>query len=140
MESVDILIGHLTDMFNKVFDAGYFPVLWSKGYIVPLFKKNDPNDTNNYRGITLSSNLGKLFTSILTHRVEQWYEDNEILTDAQFGFRKGSSTVDAIFVLQTLIEDTLTKNMRLPCAFVDFKKAFDSVYRNHCGLSYLKWA
>jgi hypothetical protein len=57
-------------------------------------------------------------------------EDNSLLSDAQFGFRKGRSTIDAIFVLHNLINDILSRNLRLSCAFVDLKKAFDSVYRN----------
>ncbi len=76
------------------------------------------------------SNLGKIFTSVLTDRVENWFEDNNFLSDAQFGFRKGCSTVDAIFVLHNLVEHCLSTKLRLPCAFIDFKKAFDSVYRN----------
>ena len=52
------------------------------------------------------------------------------MSDAQFGFRKKRSTVDANFVLHNLIENLLHDKMRIPCAFVDLKKAFDSVYRN----------
>ena len=50
--------------------------------------EKDKASPNNYRGITLMSNLGKLFTSILTNRVEQWFENNNLLSDAKFGFRK----------------------------------------------------
>ena len=60
-------------MFYKIFSAGVFPQSWSLGYIVPIYKKGDKNDSNNYRGITLLSNFGK--TSILTHRVDKWSED-----------------------------------------------------------------
>ena len=130
LETVDILIGHITDCFNKVFDSGFFPSSWSLGYIVPIYKKGDKDDPSNYRGITLLSNFGKNFTSILTKRVENWANDNNIISDAQFGFRKGCSTTDAIFVLQSLIENFLSRKLRLYCAFIDLKKAFDSVYRN----------
>ncbi|XP_060584147.1 uncharacterized protein LOC132740284 [Ruditapes philippinarum] len=87
--SIDILVGHITDLFNRVFDAGYFPEIWSEGFIIPLHKKGDHTNVNNYRGITLLSNFGKLFISILTNRVEKWFDENNILSDAQFGFRKG---------------------------------------------------
>ncbi len=72
----------------------------------------------------------------------QWTENNDIISDAQFGFRKGHSTVDAIFVLNAVIQKVLREKGRLSCAFIDFKKAFDSVYRNglwfklcHLGLT-----
>ena len=67
---------------------------------------------------------------MLTKGVENWFEENNCLTDAQFGFRKGTSTEDAIFVLYSLIENALFTKSRLPCAFIDLKKAFDSVNRN----------
>lgn len=54
------------------------------------------------------------------------------MTDAQFGFRPGLSTVDAIFVFQSLISKTLCNKKRLYCCFVDFQKAFDSI--NRCKL------
>ena len=76
------------------------------------------------------SNFGKLFVSVLYNRVNKWCEENSILTDAQFGCRKNFSTTDAVFALHTLILHFMNVNARLPCAFVDHKKAFDSVYRN----------
>ena len=138
LEADDILTGHLTDLFNMVFDSGCFPQKWSEGYIIPIYKKGDKSVPNNYRGITIMSNLGKLFTSILTSRVEKWFESNDLLSDAQFGFRRGRSTVDACFILQNLIEHFMQDKKRFPCAFVDLKKAFDSVYRNALWFKLLK--
>ena len=93
-----------------------------EGIIVPLYKKNDPLDVNNYRGITLVSCFSKIFTAILNKRISCWAENNDILSDAQFGFRRGRSTVDAIFVLNAAISKFLNENKRLACAFIDFKK------------------
>ena len=98
IESMDIISGHLTDMFNIIFDRGYFPESWSKGYIIPIHKKGDKSDANNYRGITLMSNLGKLFTNVLNARVESWFEESNFLSHSQFGFRNNCSTNDAIFI------------------------------------------
>ena len=98
--------------------------------MVPIYKKNDPDDVNNYRGISLVSCLSKIFTGILNKRLNDWVENNNIVSDAQFGFRRGRSTVDAIFVLNSIIQKFLSKNDRLACAFVDLRKAFDSIYRN----------
>ena len=99
-----------------------------EGIIVPLFKKDNPLDVNNYRGITLVSCFSKLFTSIINKRITKWSEQNNISSDAQFGFKRGRSTVDAIFVLSAVISKFLNDNKRLHCAFIDFKKAFDSIY------------
>ena len=129
-EASDILAGYITDIFNKVLDSGVFPEAWTKGIIVPIHKKGDKNDCKNYRGITLLSNFGKLFTSVLNKRITFWCEENNTISDAQFGFRKGRSTVDAIFILQSLIERYVNANKRLYCCFIDLKRCFDTIYRN----------
>ena len=113
-----------------IFVSGHFPDLWTEGIIIPLFKKGDSSDVNNYRGITLVSVISKLFTSILNQRLTNWCKDNSIITDAQFGFQKGYSTTDAIFCLHGIINHMLNNGKRLYCTFVDMKKCFDSVNRN----------
>lgn len=116
-------------MFNRILNSGHFPDDWSKAVIIPVFKKGDRSNPSDYRGISLISCLCKLFTSILNTRLLKWIDDNDILTDAQFGFRHGMSTVDAIFSLYSIIQKTFLKKKRLYCCFVDFKKAFDTVDR-----------
>ncbi len=130
MESVDILSLHMCDIFNAVLDSGYFPDVWSNGVIIPLFKKGNKEDVNNYRGITLVSCFSKIFTSILNRRISDFCERNNVLSDAQFGFREGRSTVDALHLLLSITQRYLNENKRLYCVFVDMKKAFDSVDRN----------
>ena len=64
------LIPVLEKLFNIVLDTGIIPTNWTIGVIKPLYKnKGDINDVNNYRGITLLSCIGKLFTSILNSRL-----------------------------------------------------------------------
>jgi hypothetical protein len=58
-----------------------------------------------------------------------WERTYDILSDSQFGFRKGLSTIDDIFVLQSLVNKYLSDRKRLYCCFIDFQKAFDSVDR-----------
>lgn len=138
LETGDILASHIVDIFNVILNSGNFPESWTKGFIVPVYKKGDKDDAKNYRGITLLSNFGKLFTCILNSRITNWCENNTIISDAQFGFRKGRSTVDAIFILHSLIEHILNKNNRLYCSFIDMKQCFDSIYRNALWLKLYK--
>ena len=134
MESYDIIGGHLVDLFNAILNSGHFPDSWSVGILVPLHKKGDFQDPNNYRGITLVSCLAKIFTGVLNSRMSKWVENNDVISDSQFGFRSGRSTVDAIFVLNAVVQKILNEKGRLYCAFIDLKKAFDSIYLN--GLWY----
>ena len=130
IETIDILVGHIAIVFNAILDSGFFPDIWSEGTIIPLFKKNDINNVNNYRGITLISCFSKKFTGVLNNRISKWVEENNIVSDSQFGFRKNNSTVDAIFILNAVINRVLNNKGRLYCAFIDLKSAFDKVIRN----------
>ena len=84
----------------------------------------------NYRGITLLSTLGKLFTKILNSRLTDWAENYGVYIEAQVGFRSKMDTIDNIFVLHGLITHLINKGRKLYCAFVDFRKAFDFVNRD----------
>ncbi len=119
----DILLSHLTDLFNVILDTGYFLEEWSRGIIIPLFKRGTESDVNNYRGITLISCLAKLFTTVINNRLTKWCEQNDKLSDAQFGFRKGYSTIDASFVLRNIIEHYINKNKRLFLCFCGHAKS-----------------
>ena len=115
--------------FNVILNTGLFPEIWATGEIIPLHKKGDKNDPLNYRGITLLSCLGKLFTNVINNRLNIWAEANGTFCDEQFGFRKNRGTRDCMFILQGLIDLTLSKGKPLYCAFVDLQRAFDSANR-----------
>ena len=119
-----------TDIFNVILKCGVVPQQWCIGYIHPLYKnKGDPNDPNNYRGITITSCLGKLFTTLINSRLGKFVGDMELIGPEQAGFRSGYSTVDHIFVLNSLIDFYLFRKKRLYACFIDYKKAFDSIQR-----------
>ena len=102
----------------------------AKGIIMPIYKnKGNINDPNEYRPITIFSCLGKLFTSILNNRINTFLENNKLLNENQSGFRKDHSTNDNIFILHSLIEYMKARKMKLYCTFIDFSKAFDTVWR-----------
>lgn len=99
-------------------------------FIIPILKKGDIDEPANYRGITLLSTLGKLFTRILNNRLNEWAERYRIYIEAQAGLRKNMGTVDNIFILNSLITHLLNQNKQLYCVFVDFTKAFHFVVRD----------
>ena len=75
----DAIKGHLVNLFNRILDTGKYPTLWSFGLIVSIHKKDDRSKVENYRGITLLSALGKLFTSILNNRLYDYIVQKGIL-------------------------------------------------------------
>lgn len=120
----------LVTIFNAIFEGAAYPDTWREGLIVPLYKKGDPLDPNNYRGITLLSSLGKIFSSVFTKRLNNWIEKRDLLVSTQCGYRAGFSTMDNLFMISTIICKQFTsKQPRLYCCFVDFRKAYDFVDR-----------
>ena len=125
------MIEIITFLFNIVLQSGFIPSDWCIGLIMPLFKnKGSINDPDNYRGITLLSCIGKLFTAAINFRLTNYLEQTGSIGDEQAGFRAGYSTVDHIFTLHAIIDIYLHKKERLYCVFVDYKKAFDLVDRS----------
>ena len=137
MYSKNDLTEYLTLLFNFVFDAGIFPSEWSEGLLIPLHKKGSLNVPSNFRGITLLSVLGKLFTRILNNRLTNWAEEFGVYVEAQNGFRKGRGTVDNLFILQQLINNYIEKGEKLYAFFIDFTKAFDYIVRDNLWLKLL---
>lgn len=133
-----ILLPYIVSLFNSIFNHGYFPKEWSMGEIIPLHKKGSLNNVDNYRGITLLSVFGKLFTRILNNRLTQWAENYSIYVEAQGGFREAMGTTDHIFALHGIISHLLNNNKKLFCAFVDFSKAFDYVVRENLWFKLIK--
>jgi len=89
-----------------VFRRECYPSSWSKGLIFPIFKgTGDKYNPMNYRGITLLSVLGKIFTSVLNQRLTKWIEDRGILVEEQAGFRRVRSVVDQLFILAEIIKN-----------------------------------
>ncbi len=99
-----ILLPLYVKLLNKVFDSVVMPTEWLVGMIDPIYKNNgDTHDANNYRGITLLSRLGKLFTSILNERLTEYSNTFNIINETQAGFRQEYSTLDHKFVLKCVI-------------------------------------
>ena len=127
--AVEVFAPYFVELFNSVLSHGIFPRTWSEGYIVPLYKSGSRLDPGNYRGICISSCLGKFFTLILNSRFNTFLEENYILNKYQIGFRHGFRTSDHILVLKTLIDSYKSHKKPLFACFIDFRKAYDSVWR-----------
>ena len=126
--SVANMVLVIVKLFNKILQLGKFPKQWNISHISSMFKSGDPNDCNNYRGICVSSCLGKLFTSLLQNILTLFLEEHDLLSPNQGGFSAGYRTSDHIFILKTLINKHVY-NKNLFVCFVYFQKAFNSVAR-----------
>ena len=125
-----LMIPIYTKLFNLIFDTAIIPDSWSIGVIKPIYKKGDPTLPQNYRPITILSCLGKLFTSVINNRLKNYADKFYITEQCQAGFRQNYSTADNIFMLKSVIDIAKANKSKLFSCFIDFKQAFDTVWRS----------
>ena len=117
-------------MFNVILNSGSIPSDWGIGIIKPIYKnKDEPTKPEYYRGITVLSCFGKLFTAVINKRLTKYLDAHRILGEEQAGFRQNYSTVDHIYVLKCIIDIYTQKNKKIFLLFVDNSTAFDKIKR-----------
>ena len=115
----------LAKLYTKCITERRIPITWKEANVVIFFKKWNRKDIKNYIPICLLSNMYKLFTKIITTRLEKKLDENQ--PRQQAGFRSKHSTTDHIHAINQLKEKCREYNTPLCVAFVDYEKAFDSV-------------
>ncbi|KAK3558549.1 hypothetical protein QTP86_019017 [Hemibagrus guttatus] len=128
LKSLDVVgLSWLTRLCNIAWRSGTVPLDWATGVVVPLFKKGDRRVCSNYRGITLLSLPGKVYSRVLERRVrplvEPWIQEE------QCGFRPSRGTLDQLYTLHRVLEGSWEFAQPVHMCFVDLEKAFDCVPR-----------
>ena len=131
-DSFMVLANQLTYLFNLSLSTSIFPDDWKKATVVPLYKGGDASREGNYRPVSLLPLPGKMIEKIVHLAITKHFDNSNLLTDAQNGFRKNRSTVSSIAnfsddVLRAMNEAKITL-----ATFIDLRKAFDTV--NHTVL------
>lgn len=120
----------LTTLCQKIWNSKVWPKEWTRSLVIPLPKKGNLRQCQNYRTISLISHPSKVMLRIILNRLKSYAE--ELLSEEQAGFRPGRSTVEQIFNCRIMIEKHLQHQKILYHNFIDFRKAFDRVW--HDGL------
>jgi hypothetical protein len=125
-------------LVNRLWVCGTVPKTWKEGTIIPLFKKGGLRAVvADYRGISLTPCPAKLLEQMLLARLTAWSDDQEIVVEEQGGFRAGRGTIEQIFILHEIIALCREKKLPLYLAFLDCKRAYDTVWRD--GLLFRLW-
>ena len=124
------LLPHIIHIFKESLNTGIFPYKWKIATVVPIFKNGNKSDVSNYRPISLLPVPGKIFEDILHKHISYLFENINYLSSKQNGFRKGHSTLDGIVNFTSDIFESINKGEYTLAAFIDLKKAFDTVNHN----------
>ena len=114
-----IILPFLTILFNEIIETKEYPDVWSIAIVTPALKSGEVSNPNNYRGITITSCLSKLFNLLLTTTLTKYVNDKGLINYNQVGFRKGFCTADHVFIVKTLIDKYLSQNSNFYFYFVD---------------------
>ena len=122
----------LTLLFNIIVKCEYIPINLRRGIQIPLYKgKNlDCLDVNSYRGITLLTNLNKVYEMLLWSRMEEWWVNEQVISKFQGAGKKGISCIHTAMAMEETVSVALETNRSVFVSYFDVSKAFDTVWTN----------
>ena len=118
----------LGKLFRLCLSTSTFPSCWKRALIQPVPKKGDPSQPSNYRPISLTSVLSKVFESILNRKIWKHLNSSNLISDRQYGFRKERSTGDLLSLLSDSWSSALRGFGESFAVALDISKAFDRVW------------
>ena len=114
-------------LFDKSLNEGCIPSEWKVAEVRPIFKKGDKSNPGNYRPVSLTSVICKMFEKFIKQSLSDHLITNNILSKEQFGFVSGRNTITQLLIT---IDDWMTEldnDTSVDAAYLDFRKAFDTV-------------
>ena len=124
------VVTRLTSLFNSMMKHSFIPRQFRLGFMIPIIKDSheDHGDVSNYRGITISPIISKIFEHVLKIVFSHFLSSSPY----QFGFKKRSSTIHSLHCLREIVDYYVNNGSRVFCSFLDASKAFDRLV--HAGL------
>ena len=117
----------LTDIFNISINTGTLPEDWRNANIAPIFKKGNRHLAENYRPVSLTSISCKLLEHIICKHLLTHFENHNILSSLNHGFRSGFSCETQLLVTVDDLMKSFDRGKQTDVVILDFSKAFDTV-------------
>ena len=127
----DILSLQMCRLFQMSLSTETIPSDWKKSMIYPIKKKTNPKTVNDFRPISITSCICRIFERIIRDAVQRFLRDNFSLNLSQHGFMRGRSTLTTHLVYSNEISTALDHGLCVDCVYFDFSKAFDSVRHDY---------
>lgn len=113
---------------NQSLDTGLFPTSEKTAKVTPIYKASgERSDFDNYRPISVLNVLSKVLEKIVYQQLVDYLEENNLLYQNQYGFRKNKCTQDAVLHLHDHIRNNMNKKNCTGALYIDLRKAFDTV-------------
>ena len=117
----------LTILFQNIMACESVPGDWKEANVVPVYKGGSRNVATNYRPISLTSQLRKVFETIIKDQVIEFLEINALIRNSQHGFRKGRSCLTNLLLFLDKVLHGVNDGISVDVVFLDLAKAFDKV-------------
>jgi len=131
-DTAEELAAPLLFLINRSMQNGTFPSCEKVAKVVPLFKTGSRTNIDNYRPISVLNILSKLVERVFYNQLINYLENNKLLSEHQYGFRRNRSTCNAVTKLVDNIRQNMDEGKLTGALFMDLRKAFDTV--NHACL------
>ena len=116
-------------VFNELLRSNTVPKNWKLAHVIPIFKKGSKGDPGNYRPVSLTCVVGKLFERVLKNAICHHLESNNLLSPAQHGFREGRSCTTNLLEFLNNVTSSIDSGAPYDIIYYDFSIAFDKVPR-----------
>ena len=126
-ELAGVIAGPLAQFYEHSWCSGQVPDDWKIANVVPIFKKGKREDPGNYRPVSLTSILGKLFEKILKEHICDGPASGMMLKGNQHSFIRGRSCQTNLIAFYAQVTKALDAGVAVDVVFLDFSKAFDTV-------------
>jgi len=117
----------LTKIYNKSLNSGCFPLDWKRSNVTPVHKGGSCDSPGNFRPISVVPIVAKIFEKIVGFQLSSYFETHQLYSAYQGAYRKGKSTEQLLMVAVDTIVNALDKKLVTCVAFLDLRKAFDSL-------------
>ena len=114
-------------LWKRSLDTGVIPPDLKLQYITPIYKKGNRTEAVNYRPVSLTSHIIKIFERVVRKHLVKHLEDNNILPDSQHGFRKNRSCLTQLIEHVDSVLKALNDSSEVDVIYLDYSKAFDKV-------------
>ena len=117
----------LSIIINQMLKLGIFPDSLKISKVVPLYKKDDQTNLSNYRPISLLPSISKIFEKVLLEQLTTYLDNNNLIHNHQYGFRKRHSTEYAALHIVDYLNYEMDRKRTPTNIYLDLSKAFDSL-------------